>query len=575
MRFIGIQPGIYCTRMWIENSNMSRLHRKISFWQIALLAVLVATILVPIVQLIARSFRVDGGFGLQHYLVFFDAGRSTSLQALWGSVWVSLLSTLFAALIGVPLAFLFERFELPFKNLLGTIAILPVVLPPLVGVVAFMFLLSESGILPRLLQAVLHLERPPFSLSGIQAVIAVHAYSFYVYFFLFIRAALKRLDGATLEAARSLGASSSMVFRRVIFPQIRPAFSAAAVLVFMISMASFSAPFIFAGETRILTVEIYNSKLQGNMSMAITQSVMLAAISLLFLGLALRGERRFLGAAQKGLPLPPRPIRSTWARAVAAVLAALAGLILILPHLTLFLLSFVKNGTWTSQLLPDTFTLENYWNLLREPNVAEPVINSLKMATLATLGNVLLAVALAYWNVRGRWRWGSFSEILVMLPWAIPGTVIAIALIVAFNQPRWLTFGQVLVGTFWILPLAYFIRHLPVVYRACHAAFTRFDPALEEAARSLGASGVRVWRKVILPAIRPGLLAGGLLALVMSLGEFVSSILLYTFSNRPISVAILSEIRLFNLGSAAAYGMFLTILIFGITYISSRWGELE
>ncbi|MDQ7054556.1 MAG: ABC transporter permease subunit [candidate division KSB1 bacterium] len=207
--------------------------------------------------------------------------------------------------------------------------------------------------------------------------------------------------------------------------------------------------------------------------------------------------------------------------------------------------------------------------------MAEPVVNSLKMAALATLGNVGVAVALAYWNARGRWRWGSFSEILVMLPWAIPGTVIAIALIVAFNQPRWLTFGQVLVGSFWILPLAYFIRHLPVVYRACHAAFTRFDPALEEAARSLGAGGVRVWRKIILPAIRPGLLAGGLLALVMSLGEFVSSILLYTFSNRPISVAILSEIRLFNLGSAAAYGMFLTFLILAITYISSRWGELE
>ncbi|MDQ7054557.1 MAG: ABC transporter permease subunit [candidate division KSB1 bacterium] len=280
---------------------MSQLRQKISFLQIGLLAVLVASILVPMLHLLVQSFRTDGGFGLQHYLAFFDAGRGVSMQALWGSVWVSLLSTLFAALIGAPLAFLFERFELPFKNLLGAIAILPVVLPPLVGVVAFMFLLSESGILPRLLQAVLHLDRPPFHLSGIQAVIAVHAYSFYVYFFLFTRAALKRLDGATIEAARSLGASSLMVFRRVIFPQIRPAFSAAAVLVFMISMASFSAPFIFAGETRILTVEIYNSKLQGNLSMAITQSVMLAAISLLFLGLALRGERRFLGAAQKRL----------------------------------------------------------------------------------------------------------------------------------------------------------------------------------------------------------------------------------------------------------------------------------
>ncbi|RMD98495.1 MAG: ABC transporter permease subunit [Calditrichaeota bacterium] len=239
------------------------------------------------------------------------------------------------------------------------------------------------------------------------------------------------------------------------------------------------------------------------------------------------------------------------------------------------MISFVKNGTWTSQLLPNQFTLENYFNLVRDPKVAEPILNSVQMAAIATVGNVLLALMVSYWNVLKGWWWKRVSEIVVMLPWAIPGTVIAIALIVAYNRPHWFTLGQVLVGTFWILPLAYFIRHLPVVYRATHSAFSRFEKSQEEAARSLGAGPFLLWRKVIFPAIRPAVLAGALLVLVMSLGEFVSSILLYTFSNRPISVAILAEVRLFNLGSAAAYGVFLTVLIFLITWLSAKWGELQ
>ena len=540
-----------------------------------LMGLLLITIAYPLGVLLQESLFASGELSLKHYVDFWHPDRTRSLEALWGSIWVSLLSVMFAGLTGTSLAVLFDRIEIPGRRILTALATLPIVLPPLVGVVAFLFLLGESGVLPRMLQAVFDLETPPFYLSGTTAVIVVHTYSFYVYFFLFTRAALKRLDGSAIEAARSLGAGGFLIFYRVMLPQIMPAIRAASVLVFMISMASFSAPFIFAGKTRILTVEIYNSKLQGNMDVAITQSVMLALISLLFLYFARKGERILQSTGQKGIPLPPRPLKSPMAKWAAAVLAILASFILVLPHFMLLLISFVKNGTWTTQLLPDTFTLENYVNLFRDTRVAEPIMNSAKMAVLATAGNVAIALILAYWNSRRQWKLARFSEALVMLPWAIPGTVIAIALIVAFNRPHWFTLQTVLVGTFWILPLAYFIRHLPVVYRAAFSSFSRFDMAQEEAARSLGAGELLVWRRVILPAIRPGVVAGGLLVLVMSLGEFVSSILLYTFSNRPISVAILSEIRLFNLGSAAAYGMFLTFLIFGIVYISSRWGELE
>ena len=487
---------------------------------------------------------------------------------------ISLDSVFFAGIVGIGLAFLVELIALPAQSFLAAVATLPIVLPPLVVVVAFIFLLGESGIIPRVLQQIFNLPRPPFYLEGLSAIIFVHAYSFYVYFFLFTRAAFQRMDGATIEAAQSLGASRFTVLRRVIFPQLRPAISAAAILVFMISMASFSAPFLFGGNYRVLTVEIYNAKLQGDMPMAMTQAVMLGAISILFLFLNVRTEKSSV-AGQKGVPLPPRPITKKIYRRLAAAIAVIASLILAAPHLTLLLLSFTKNGSWTSQILPTTYTFANYVSLFLDQKVSDPVINGTPRALMATDANFVIAVVAAFWITQRRWRAAKFAEMMIMLPWAIPGTVIAIALIIVFNSPHWFTVGTVLVGSFWILPLAYFIRHLPVVYRAANAAFSRFDKFQEEAARSLGASGWLTFRKVVFPAIRPGILAGLLLAMVMSLGEFVSSILLYTFSNRPISMAILNEIRLINLGTASAYGVMLTLMIFLITWLANRWGATQ
>lgn len=536
---------------------------------------LLLLIVYPLAVMFEQSLRTGGSWSLANYLRFFSLQESRSLQALWGSVYLSLTTVLLAGLIGVPLALLFERIDLPAKKFLAAIATLPIVLPPLVGVVAFLFLLGESGMLPRLLQALFGLDKPPFYLKGLGAVLTVHAYSFYVYFFLFTRAAFRRLDGATVEAAQSLSAGGWRIYRSVILPQLRPAISAAAILVFMISMASFSAPFIFPGDYRVLTVEIYRNKLQGDMPMAITQSVMLGLISIIFLYLNLRGEQTMAAAGQKGVPLPPRPLAGRAGRVTAGVIAAFAAFVLALPHLTLFLIAFVENGSWTTQVLPDTFTLGNFRHLLTSPRAVEPILNSTKMAVLATLANGVFAVTFAYWHTQKRQHAAKWSETVIMLPWAIPGTVVAIALIVTFNRPHWFTGGAVLVGTFWLLPMAYFIRHLPIVYRASHAAFLQFDRSQEEAARSLGGGHWLVFRRVIIPAVWPGVLAGSLLAFVMSLGEFVSSILIYTFANRPISVAILGEIRLYNLGNSAAYGVVLTLMIFAVTYLSSRWGELR
>ncbi len=541
----------------------------------AALAVPVALLLVwlvlyPNLLVLAESVREDGRLTLAHYADFFST--RAELAALWASVWTSLASVALAALIGVPLAMFFHSFDFPGRRIFGALAALPVLLPPLVGVIAFLFLVGESGILTRGVQLALGLETAPWRLAGAPAILFVHAYTMYVYFYLFTLAGLARMDAGITEAAASLGAGRWRILRTVTLPLLTPSLTAAALLVFMTSMASFSAPYVFGGGFRVLTTQIYTSKMSGALSLAMVETVMLASASLVALWFLRRYEEaREYVVVGKGVAPARHRVRSPSVRALLAAAGAGWVLLLLLPHLTLVLISFVADGGWTTQLLPERYSLENYRGLLRDPRLFAPILNSLQMAALATAANLVFCFVAAYLVVRRSFRGRAWLAVLLVLPWALPGTVIAIGLATTFsaNQPWAGRF--VLVGTFWILPLAYFIRNIPLVAQAAISAFRRFDPTLEEAAASLGAGWMTTMRRVALPLVTPGLAAGGLLAFVTALGEFVASIILYTPRSRPISIEILAQLRAFDFGGAAALGVVLALLMAIVFVIGGRF----
>jgi iron(III) transport system permease protein len=528
--------------------------------------ILAAWVLYPSLRLFATGLNP----GLLAEL--FDDWSSANVRALWNSVRLSLLSVLGAGLLGTALATLFYRFDFPLRRLLMALAALPLALPPLVGVLAFLFLYGESGILPRGLQALLGLAEVPFAFEGFWAVWLVHVYSFYVYFYLFATATLRGVDRSVLEASADLGAGGWTTFRRVLLPILRPPLVSASLLVFMLSMASFTAPLLFASTEPFLTLQIYTYKINGSLDLSAAVSSVLTIICLLFLGL-LELERRLGSApASKGAPAPPRPVRSGAARAAAVAVALVLLAFLVLPVLTIVLISFVEEGSWTFQILPERYTAANYVSLFSQADVLQPVVNSLAMASMATAANVVFGVATALLLVQGRIRGRAAIRTIAMLPFAIPGTVIAVNLIVTFNRPDPVSFGQVLVGTFWILPLAYFIRHIPLIVRSTVSALEGYDERLTEASFDLGAGPVTTFRRVMLPVVGPGILAGTLLTFVAALGEFVSSILLYTFDSRPISVEILSQLRLYDFGAAAAYSVLLMAMVAVSTLVVRRLG---
>ena len=530
---------------------------------LALTAALVWLVVYPI--LIVTGDAVSGN-ALREF-----TQRPGEWQALWASLWISLASVVLSALIGVPLAFLFEWFDFPGRKTLGALVALPVVLPPLVGVIAFLFLYGESGFAARLIQHVFGLERGPWRLQGPLAILLVHAYSMYVYFYLFTRAGLAKLDVSMLEAAQALGAGRWLTFRRVVVPLLRPAFGGAALLVFMTALGSFSAPYLYGGGFRVMTTQIVASKLNGEIGLAMVETVALAALALVGLWLLGRFEGDVgLVAAGKGVAPRRRALVHPVARAAAATAGWVFAILLLLPHFTLLLVSLVPFGTWTTEAIPPVLSLDNYRRLFAEPERLQPMVTSLWMAAVSTLGAIALGLAAGWLAVRRRVRLRRVIEGLVSLPWALPGTVFAIAIATAFSVDRPLALRWVLVGTAAILPLAYLVRGLPVTGRALLAGFRQLDPALEEAAASLGSGRWATLRRVTLPLLRPALLAGGTLAFVAALGDFVTSIVLYTYDTRPIAIEILSSLRMSELGVAASFGVVLMVVSAAVLALGGR-----
>jgi iron(III) transport system permease protein len=534
------------------------------FLGVVVALILLYGVLYPNLGLVAESFGGWGGWTLDIYRTAL--GQAGTRLAILSSLALSVATVAGCALVGVPLALLLDRVALPGRRVFAAVAAAPLLLPPLVGTIAFIFLYGESGIVTRAIVRMLGLDGAPFRLRGFWAVLAFHVYTIYPYFFVFASAALKRLDPSIEEAARSLGASPAVRLRRVLLPSLRGALVAAAILTFMTSMASFSAPYLFGGDLRVLTLQVYEAKINNERGLAVVQTVILAVLSLVALSLFARSERQGAVSGTKGAVARRARVASPAARALALVVGAALSAVILAPHATIVLLSFARISAWTTQVLPPSYTLENYARLFSETSFVDPIVNSLVMAAVSSLAALVFGVAAAYFVTRYRFRGRATTALLLLVPWSLPGTVLAYQIVETYSQPALLTAGAALAGSYWLLPMIYFLRNMPLVLRAAQVNLAQLDPSLEAAARSLGASWATTMRRVVLPLILPGALSGTLLAFALALGEFVASIVAYVYSNRPISVQIDISMRQGDLGTAAAYGAIL-ILAVGIALL--------
>ncbi|GAB3081531.1 ABC transporter permease [Micromonospora schwarzwaldensis] len=531
-----------------------------------LVLILFGYVVQPMLATFGESVGVDGPENWASFLT----GDGVARSALLTSLMISAASVLLCGVVGVAMAFLLKRFSFPGRRLIEAIILVPAALPPLIGAISFQLLYSETGILPRALQQLFGTENPVLPFSGIAGVLVVHTFTMYPFFYLATSAALMGMDPSVEEAAYNLGAGRVRVWRTVLLPMLTPALVSASLLVFMTSLASYTAPLLF-GVDRTMTMQIYINRTNGDLPMASTYASVLAVVSVLFLlGMRWYEGRRSYRSQSKGVASHRRELTNPFARWLALAASLLAVVVLLAPVATIALVAFSEDGTWTTEVIPSGYTMQNFVTIFSDPDAYRPIVNSLQMSLLATVGCVVVGVLIAYAVRRLDFRGRGLLDVAVMLAWALPGTVVAINLISAFSTGNAFSFGQVLIGTFWIMPLAYFVRFLPLVFRSSSATLAQLDPSLEEAARNLGASWARAFGTVTLRLMLPGVLAGALLAFVNGVGEFVASVLIYTSETAPISVEINNRMYSFEVGTAAAYGMLQVVLIFVVMVVSGR-----
>jgi len=553
-------------------------------WQQALAlvyALLLFFIVYPLAQLFVSSLRAEGGaWSLAHFHDFFALRYYRS--ALDHSLFVGTMVTLFSTALGVPLAAAVARWGVPGKALLRALVVLPLVSPPFVGAYSWILLLGRNGWITNLLGRIYAAVHPAAAESaasggvlwagtiyGPRGIILALTLNLYPFVFLLVSASLSSIDESLEEAAANLGSTPWRTFRTVTAPLLTPAILGGALLVFLTAIADFGCPVIIGEDYLVLPTLIYGlfiNEMGGEPAMAATASVVLLGLTTAVLlterwyvarrSYAMSGLRRPREREAAGrLGLSPR------LRALATVFAyGIIGLSLIPAAVVLATSFFPSSGP----MMHPGFSLGNYATVFR--SVPRAMFNSLYLSGISTLLCVLLGVVVGYLLVRRASRVTAGLDALLMVPYAIPGTVLAVALISAFGAPPLL-----LTGTVALLVISYVIRRLPYAVRGVVAVLHNIEPATEEASLSLGASPGRTFRRVTLPLMMPGVISGAVMTWVQVISEISSTILLYFGAWATMSVAIYQQVLSDNFGTAAAASSLLLVAVFLPLLVFNVW----
>lgn len=489
---------------------------------------------------------------------------------------IAVISTVTANVVGIAQVFFLEAFTIRGKGFLTVAYAVPLVFGSIAAVTGYAMVYGENGFITRMLQAVIP-GLPDNWFSGMGAVIFVHTFTMTGYHFLFLRPAIRRVDFSMVEAARSLGMRPLPALFRVVLPVLKPTILASVLMAFISTLTSFAAPTILGGpELTMIAPMIQALSGLGRMDMAALLGLLLGATTTVLLVWALRQERGSgaVMASKTPRPFEPMRLRSRGAKILAYGCAYLLAIVNLAPLVVTALLSFapveaIRRGEISLEL-----SAEHYVRMLTNPTAYEPLVNSLTLAAIAIPLALVTGTVAAHLSYRSPRRFiGDLIQLTMFLPYFLPGILVALGFLIAFGAGSALVGGQVLVGTYWILPLAYTVLLLPVVSRFVTATYAGLDPSLDDAARSLGASPVRRFLTVILPALTPVLLQVAALGFNDTLSEYTVSVMLYNTNNKPLGVTLgtLAAEQDPNLvGLTTAYVVIITALSIVVVLFADR-----
>ena len=549
------------------NKNVRRFTVAQALAAMSITLFLLTFLLVPVLNVVYIAFAdANGSLTLSHFGAFF--GISLMQESFWNSLFVALASVFFASIIALPLAYLTIRFEFRGALLIQTLGVLPLIMPPFVGAVAMQLIFGRSGSVNLLLNDWFGIAIP--LMDGLAGVIFVESLHYFPFILLNLTVALNNIDSAMEESAQNLGAHGLRLFMRIVFPLAMPGYIAGASLVFIKVFDDLGTPLVL-NVTNMLAPQAYlritSVGLEDPIGYVI--SVIMVAFSLLALWLSaqvLKGKD-YSTTQRGGSSLVRR--RLTPAQSFLAY--GWIGLLLLLvlsPHIGIVLLSLAK--VWSFSVLPDTFTLDHYTTVLVDS--PRMIVNTLLYCGLAALLDVVLGTAIAYLILRTEVPGRQALDFMASAALAIPGIVLAIGYLRTFK-------GITLPGTsdpvttLWIMiAIAYAIRRLPYALRSCMAALQQVSVSLEEAAENLGATKARAIRRIVIPLMAGGILAGFVTSFITAAVELSATILLTTTqSDAPMSYGIYLYMQsIAGRGPGAALGVLAVVIVAVGTYFSHR-----
>lgn len=537
-----------------------------------LIVLLLVIVGYPLVWLFLASLGVPGDFGFGHLARVYS--RAQNVEPLVNTLILAMGAGLLSVILGVPLAWATARSDMPFRRTIQALVALAYIMPPYLTALAYIILLGpEAGYLNRPMQALTGMTRGPvniFSMGGVIFVIAMHVFPF-TYFM--THSALRSVDASYEEAGRLLGAGRWAVLRRVYLPLVAPAITGGALLSAIASMALFGPQALLGmpAQVTFLPTRIYGVIGAYPPRWADASALSLTLVALTALGLVLQRaylERRsYVTVGGRGLRLETIP-HGRWKWVLLSVCSLVVFLSSIAPVAVLAIASVSRS--WVEGPSATNFTLSNFNEALFTNQIAvRGIVNSFILAIGASIVAVLIGATVAYVDLRTQMRGRRLLDYLAILPLGLPGTVLAVGVLLAFIRPP-----LILYGTIWILLVAYIARAVPLATRSANATLRQIDVSLEEAARVVGATQLQALRHILLPLARPGLAVAFLLVFIPSLGELSATILLYSSGVETIAVAVFRLNELGQLEVVAALAVFMiavTLLVsLPLNWLSDR-----
>jgi iron(III) transport system permease protein len=503
-------------------------------------------VIYPLAEILSVSFSSQAAPVYQRLL----AARGT-WRVIANTLWMGLGVASLGTLLGFLFAFVQVKLDVPFKRFLNLVGILPIVSPPFAVAMSAIVLFGRSGLITKRLLGI------RYDIYGLDGLVLVMAVSFFPVAYLTLLGMMRALDPALEEAAINLGAGRWRVFRTVTLPMLTPGLASSFLLLFVEALADLANPLLIGGNYTVLASRIYLAIIgEYDLVAGAVLSVILLAPSLaiFFFQHYWVSRRSFISVTGKPVG-QHRPIRSPWVK------WPLFGLCLLISGLILLMYGFIFVGALTKVWgINYALTLEHFRFVLFGYG-SEAMTDTTLLSAIATPVAGLMGMLIAFLVVRREFVGRGLVDFSSVLGLAVPGTVVGIGFILAFNKPAWGGLVPKLTGTALLIVLAYVVRSIPASVRAGVAALQQVDPAMEEASASLGASSITTFRKITMPLIRPAFLTGLIYSFARSMTSLSAIIFLVTPRWRVMTAQILNEAETGRFGNAAAYCVVLIAIV--------------